>query len=218
MANKQINVDAYIKSVRLAETSDVPTVSTGYGQLYASTDGILNYRNGAATIYPMGSALNNIAWDAAGDLLIGASNNNAGRLQVGDDGKILTASSSDTLGVKWEYPERIFTFTHEGDVTVGAGTIRLYNVLGRTMTITKVFAAVDTAPTGATLIVDIHKNGTTIFTTQSNRPTIGTSDNSGVTTTIEVPAWADGEYLTMDRDQIGSTVAGANLSVFVVAK
>jgi hypothetical protein len=107
-------------------------------------------------------------------------------------------------------------FTVEGVLTVASGAIRIYNKLGRTLTIERVFLCVSTAPTGAAVIVDVHKDGTTLFTAQSNRPQIAAGANTGETTTIEVSSWADGEYLTMDVDQIGSTVAGSNLTVHVI--
>jgi hypothetical protein len=108
-------------------------------------------------------------------------------------------------------------FTYEGVLTVSDNPLRIYNQTGSTHTISKVFIAVNTAPTGAnSILVDIHKDGTTIFTTQSNRPAITASNFTGVTTTIEVPAWADGSYLTMHLDQIGSTIAGSNLTVHVI--
>ena len=64
--------------------------------------------------------------------------------------------------------------------------------------------------------VDVNKNGTTIFTTQSNRPTISDGNNTGYTTNIDIASWADGDYLTMDVDQVGSTEPGRNLTVHIV--
>lgn len=70
---------------------------------------------------------------------------------------------------------------------------------------------VDTAPTGATLIVDVNKNGTTMFTTQGARPTVAISGNDGTTTLPDVVAVAAGDRITFDIDQIGSGTAGADL-------
>lgn len=112
----------------------------------------------------------------------------------------------------------LFTISQGGALTATAGVARLYNDSGRTLTITAVRTHVGTAPTGATLIVDVNKNGTTIFTTQSNRPTVAISGNtSGKVTNMDVTTLADGDYLTVDIDQIGSTVAGSDLTVTVWA-
>lgn len=101
-------------------------------------------------------------------------------------------------------------------LALGSNPLRVYNPTGAVKNIVKVFIAVDTAPVGAAIIVDVHKNGTTIFTTQSNRPQISDGSNTGVTTSIDTPTWNDGEYLTLDIDQIGSSIPGSNLSVHVV--
>jgi hypothetical protein len=108
-------------------------------------------------------------------------------------------------------------FNYTGTVAVTTGKSRVYNDSGRTLTIRSIRASVGTAPTGATLIVDVNKNGTTIFTTQSRRPTIAISANTAKVTNPDVTTLADGDYLTVDIDQIGSTVAGADLTVSVVA-
>lgn len=112
----------------------------------------------------------------------------------------------------------LFTISQGGALTATAGVARLYNDSGRTLTITAVRTHVGTAPTGATLIVDVNKNGTTIFTTQGNRPTVAISGNtSGKVTNMDVTSLADGDYLTVDIDQIGSTVAGSDLTVTIWA-
>jgi hypothetical protein len=77
-------------------------------------------------------------------------------------------------------------------------------------------ASVGTPPTGTSLIVDVNKNGTTIFTTQANRPTIAVSGStSGAVTNMNIATLSAGDYLTVDVDQIGSTVPGADLTVTV---
>ena len=108
---------------------------------------------------------------------------------------------------------RMMTFATEGTLAASIGKIRISNDFGETFTITKVKLSVSTAPTGSTIIVDVNKNDTTLFTTQSNRPAISTSAFSGQSTTIQNNSFADGDYLTFDIDQIGSTIAGAYLTV-----
>lgn len=85
------------------------------------------------------------------------------------------------------------------------------------VTILGVSAAVNTAPTGASILVDVNKNGTTIFTTQGNRPSIAAAGyaTAAEVTNMDVTAFAAGDYCTVDVDQIGSTVAGSDLVVLV---
>lgn len=106
------------------------------------------------------------------------------------------------------------TFTKYGTLSVGAGTLRL--PIDTSYTITGVRLTVGTAPTGANLIVDVLKNGSTIFTTSTNRPTISAGGNSGGPgNTPDVSSVAAGDYLTINIDQVGSTVAGADLVVSI---
>lgn len=107
-------------------------------------------------------------------------------------------------------------FTVSGDLTVSSNPLRIPFYMGRSVTIDGVYLIVETAPVGASIIVDVNKNGTTIFTNQSNRPQIASGNTTGNTTTIDVSTVSDGDYLTMDIDQIGSTTPGANLTVVVV--
>jgi hypothetical protein len=106
--------------------------------------------------------------------------------------------------------------TVEGTLIVDSNPLRLYNNYGGNKTISEVFLSVDTPPTDASIIVDVNKDGTTIFTSQANRPVIVAGANTGNTTTIDVPTWADGEYLTIDVDQIGSGTAGSDLTVHII--
>jgi hypothetical protein len=112
-----------------------------------------------------------------------------------------------------EVRDRMRDVVVSGALSVAAGALR-YG-FPYAATIVSVSATVGTAPTGTTLIVDVHKNGTTIFTTQANRPTIAISANVSSTATPDVVAIAAGDYLTVDVDQIGSGTAGSNLVVTI---
>ncbi len=104
------------------------------------------------------------------------------------------------------------TFTVIGTLTVGTDVAPLI-IAPFALTIKKAFARVKTAPTGASIIVDINKNGSTIWSTQSNRLTIAATANSASQTYFDTTSIAEGDYLTLDVDQVGSTVAGADLTV-----
>lgn len=79
-------------------------------------------------------------------------------------------------------------------------------------------AYLDTAPTGAAFVLDVNINGTTVFTTQANRPTIAISGNASTTTLPDVVAVAAGDRITVDVDVIGSGTAGSDLSVALSLK
>ena len=80
------------------------------------------------------------------------------------------------------------------------------------LTAVAVFLHVKTAPTDASLIVDINKNGTSIFSTQPEIAAGATTggDSAAFDGTI---TFADNDSLRVDVDQIGSTLPGENLTI-----
>jgi len=112
--------------------------------------------------------------------------------------------------------KRIVQFAIAGTLQTYTGALRTTNIFGQTMIIEEVHASVNSAAFGTGICVDIHKNGTTIFTNQAHRPYITTGSFSGYSTGIDVPSWANNEYLTMDVDLIGSTTEGSDLVVEVL--
>lgn len=105
-------------------------------------------------------------------------------------------------------------FGISGALTASAGTRRLYNPSGRTITIKKVVFSLGTVNTGSAVTLDVNINGTTIYTTQGNRPSNAASAvvSSAGTSDAAASGWDDGEYLTFDVDAVGSTIAGSDLS------
>lgn len=112
--------------------------------------------------------------------------------------------------------KRMLIFTVEGDLVVESAPFRFYNKTGITRTMTMVFLSVGTAPTGSGIWVDVNKNGTTIFTTQANRPYIDASAYTGQSTNLDITSLADGDYLTVDVDGIGTTIPGSDLAVHII--
>jgi hypothetical protein len=110
------------------------------------------------------------------------------------------------------------TFAKSGVLAITTGAFRWYNDTGRTLTFDSTRASVSTAPTGAALIVDINKDGTTIFTNQALRPEIAISGFTDQGSTPSVTTIANTSYLTVDIDQIGSTVPGSDLTVQIWLK
>ena len=115
-------------------------------------------------------------------------------------------SSSATIA------DQMFTLQHKGNLTTGVKEIVRMPFAGK---ISAVTAAVTTAPAGSTAIFDLNKNGTTMYTTQGNRPTIAAAGTSVTATNPDVLTWAAGDRLSIEVDQKGSSTAGANLTVCI---
>lgn len=105
------------------------------------------------------------------------------------------------------------TMTISGTQKMRVGTVRL--PIAKASTLLSVMAMAGSAPTGAALIVDVHLSGTTIFTTQANRPEIAVGTQASAEETPDVTAAAAGSYLTVDVDQVGSTLPGDDVTVLV---
>jgi len=77
-----------------------------------------------------------------------------------------------------------------------------------------------TAGTGGSTLVDVNIGGTTIFTTQTNRPEIAFDDADGLSkvTTIEAGTLAADNKVTVDVDSIDTGGAPSDLTVEIVVE
>jgi len=86
------------------------------------------------------------------------------------------------------------------------------------MTLTDIKASVLTAPTDATLIVDVHDAGTTIMTT--DKLDIETTEfhtsTAATQPALTDTALANNAKIEIIIDQVGSTVAGAGLVIYMI--
>lgn len=165
----------------------------------SGTIAIGSVSTGAVTITPATTVTG--ALTLSSTLSVGASTGTAGHF-IGSNG----ASAPTWQGVAFE---RVFSVP--GVLSVQTGNGRVYaNQAG---SVTEVRASVGTAPTGASLIVDVLKNGTTMYTTQANRPTITAGNFTVVATLPDVTSLASGDYITVNVAQVGSSVPGSDLAV-----
>jgi hypothetical protein len=107
---------------------------------------------------------------------------------------------------------RAFVWYVSGTLVTGTSVGARY-VAPQNLTITKCWLSARTAPTGSAILVDINLNGTTIWATQANRATITAGSTTGNTTTFDTTAITAGQYLDLDIDQVGSTIAGVDLTI-----
>jgi hypothetical protein len=105
--------------------------------------------------------------------------------------------------------------SRSGPIAVGVIPFR-FPVKGGTFQIQTVAAMLNTAPTGATTAkIDINKNGTTIYGTQTNRPIWTASANAATVSAHDATTVTDGDYLMVEIDAIGNTIAGSDLTVAI---
>lgn len=159
-------------------------------------------------------------WGSLLNDFLGVSHNTDGSLKDSTVSMTTLNSAVTTAISSAGAPQyKTLPYSNGGALSVKTGTFRLYNDSGAAWTIQGVRASVGTAPTGASVIVDVNVDGTTIFTTQANRPTVAAAAfTSGAVTNMNVTSVAIGSYLTVDIDQVGSTVAGSDLSVQIGVK
>jgi hypothetical protein len=111
-----------------------------------------------------------------------------------------------------------FKLESAGAQTVGANKDRW--VAPYAGQVLNALAVVGTAPTGASLIVDVLLNGTSVFGANA-KPTIAVSttvSSNGQTPVLDATVgtrFNTGDVLSLSVTQIGSTVAGSDLDVVV---
>ena len=158
-------------------------------------------------------------FDAKGDLVVGTGADACAKQTVGANGTFLTADSAQTNGIKWTTALPVALYIPVGDETTAltTGTAKATFRMPHAMTLSAVRASVTTAPTGATVTVDINEGGTTILSTKL---TIDVSEKTSTTAAtaavISDTALADDAEITIDLDQVGSTIAGAGLKVWLI--
>jgi hypothetical protein len=101
----------------------------------------------------------------------------------------------------------------DGRLAVQTGVGGAY-IVPRAMTIRAVYIYCATIGTASSTIVDVNKNGTTIFTTQGNRPMLAYTDLDGVGRGVpDVTTLNEFDVLTVDIDQAAPVAAGLTVMV-----
>lgn len=134
----------------------------------------------------------------------------AGEYAVDSSGRLVYYNATLGRVVIADDPVETNTFSMASTLQVKTGTSRWY--LDAPCTWVSGRAGVGTAPTGASVILDVKKNGSTIYTTSGNRPTIAISGFTQASTAPDITTFSAGDYITVDVAQVGSTIVGADLT------
>jgi len=135
----------------------------------------------------------------------------AGNVTV--EGNLLYRAGGSFVGMPFEYSLAISDET----TSLTTGTSKVTFRMPCAVTLTAVRASVTTAPTGSTLVVDINEGGVSILSTKlSIDASEKTSTTAATPPVISDSALADDAEMTIDIDQIGSTIAGAGLKVTLI--
>jgi len=115
----------------------------------------------------------------------------------------------------WAHPQDVIVIPVGDESTaLTTGTNKIRFRMPFAATLLAVRANVNTAPTGSTLIVDVNEAGTSVLGTKlSIDATEFSSTTAASAATITDSSLADDAEISIDIDQIGSTVAGAGLKV-----
>lgn len=111
----------------------------------------------------------------------------------------MVASGEGGSGVKvarWFVPGRLATGSNVAGVYIASAG----------ETIQKILIYCGTPGSASSTIVDLNKNGTTLYTTQGNRPTLAYDDADQVATATDpdVTSLASGDVVTLDIDQVAT--------------
>jgi hypothetical protein len=162
----------------------------------------------------------NVGANGATSLTTTDAGGDAAHLIIDSDGDTSFKKTGTTLATVESLRTESFLIAASDETTsLTTGTAKTTFRMPYAFTLTDVRASVNVAPTGAILTVDINEGGATILTTKL---TIDISEKTSTTAATAAviggagPALADDAEITIDVDQIGSTLAGAGLKVTLI--
>lgn len=142
--------------------------------------------------------------------LVAVTSNPAALGEIGMDasGRLCYYNGSRLVPIPDEIESN--TFTYQGKLAVATGVSRWYIEAACTWQSGRL--AVNTAPSGSSVIVDVLKNGSTIFTTSANKPTLAAGAFSQLSATPDLPNFSAGDYLQISITTIDSGATASDLT------
>lgn len=207
------------------------TTITGFGTVAAGTyrqgrfTGALTLtHNATSLIIPGGVNRTTVAGDRFGAYSLGAGNwvilwyTQLNGTTIYASGKTLTVNQTTVLDRQSStgLPVEFCIAVGDESTAITTGTGKVTFRAPYAFTLTEVRASVNTAPTGSTILIDVNETGTTVLSTKLMiDATEKTSTTAATPYVISDSAIADDAELSIDFDQVGSTVAGAGVKVWL---
>lgn len=198
------------------------TLKTYYDTLYVTSGGALGTPSSgnlaSCTALPVAGITGSTSTAlGVGSLEIGhASDTSLARSSAGNltvEGNLLYRAGGSFVGM----PVEIQLACSDETTAITAGTAKATFRMPYAMTLTAVRSSVTTAPTGSTILIDINESGTTVLSTKLMiDASEKTSTTAATVYVISDSALADDAEITIDFDQIGSTIAGAGVKVTLI--
>ena len=138
------------------------------------------------------------------------------RKAVGNNSATLFSDSTEATGNKWDYPTTSFVVacsTETDDLTTGDDKVQFR--MPFQFELTSIVANVNTASTGADINVQVQEDGSDIMSGVGITidATETTSSTSATPPTITDSTLASNSIISIDLDQVGSTLAGTGLKI-----
>jgi hypothetical protein len=119
------------------------------------------------------------------------------------------AEMKSDLAIKYQYEIHI-----EGSLAAQTG-VGNNIIIPRNCTLEKVIMYVETQGSADSTTIDVHQNGTTVYTTQGNRPSVAHDDADGIDDgdTPDVTALSANDILTVDIDAVATGAIGLDVLI-----
>lgn len=138
-----------------------------------------------------------------------------GALQASNN--LSDVSSPVTAGANIRPVESLIVACGDESTAITTGTAKVTFRAPYAFTVTDVRASCNTAPTGSTIVIDINEAGVSILSTKlSIDVSEKTSTTAATPAVISDATLADDAEITIDFDQVGSTIAGAGVKVTLI--
>lgn len=178
-------------------SNEVPTKNDVYDKIEAVVAG--------------GTYTDEMAQDAVGGIFVDSSTID---FTYSDATPSITAS---VIASAVKPTESLIIACSDETTAITTGTAKVTFRMPYAFTLSAVRASVTTAPTGSTIIIDINEGGATILSTKlSIDASEKTSTTAASAAVISDTSLADDAEITIDFDQVGSTIAGAGVKVYLI--